>query len=116
MYQFSDWKCGSCERSFCIAIDDEETKGKDTCVCPHCGSKSVTPEAESGPPTEEDDQPGAAAPLGMAALLDTVRDLNNPGDSPQAPLVWASIDLVFARGTLHTCAGQVGAPGLVCSM
>ncbi|KAI7777991.1 hypothetical protein LA080_002687 [Diaporthe eres] len=85
MYQYSDWKCGSCERSFCIAIDDEESKGKDTCVCPHCGSKSVTPEAESGPPTEEDDQPGTAAPLGMAALLDTVRSLNSPGDNPKAP-------------------------------
>lgn len=85
MYQYSDWKCGSCERSFCIALDDEETKGKDTCVCPHCGSKSVTPKAESGPATEEDDQPGAAAPVGLAALLDTVRNLNSPGDNPKAP-------------------------------
>ncbi|KAG6367487.1 hypothetical protein INS49_001677 [Diaporthe citri] len=85
MYQYSDWRCGSCERSFCIAIDDEESKGKDTCVCPHCGSKSVTPAEESGPPTQENGQPGAAAPLGMLALLDTVRNLNGPGDNPQVP-------------------------------
>lgn len=85
MYQYSDWKCDNCERSFCIAINDEESKGKDTCVCPHCESKSVTPEAESGPPTQEHAQLGAAAPLGMAALLDTVRSLNRPGDNPQAP-------------------------------
>lgn len=85
MFQYSDWKCGSCERSFCIAIDDKESKGKETCVCPHCESKSVIPEPESGPPAQENDRPGAAAPLGMAALLDTVRALNSRGDNPQAP-------------------------------
>lgn len=83
MYQYSDWKCGDCERSFCIAIDDEDSKvGEQAPTCPRCESKSVTPDADAGSSRQETAQEGAANRPGVIALVAAVRILNSPG-TPQ---------------------------------
>lgn len=51
MFRYSNWKCGDCEESFCVAINEEDPEVEQECVCPRCGSKSVTREADPGQPS-----------------------------------------------------------------
>lgn len=85
MYQYSNWKCGNCRRPFCIAIDDEESKGEVTSACPRCESKSITPEAEARPPSQETAQQAPVGPFSLLDLVATVRILNSPWDTSLVP-------------------------------
>lgn len=84
MYQYSDWKCGNC-RPFCIAIDDEDSKGEVTSACPRCGSESITPEADAGSPAQETDQQVPVGPFGVLDVVAAVRILNSPWDTSPVP-------------------------------
>lgn len=103
MFQYSNLKCGDCNRAFCFAIDADEAEA-DVPVCPHCDSKSVMPAADAGVSVQAIAQLGGAAPRGMFQLLAAVRNLNNPRDCPRVsdgcglPSTW------FSQEELHALA------------
>lgn len=104
MYQYSDWKCGDCRRSFCIAIDDEDSKGEDAPTCPRCESKSVNPDAHAGSSRQETAQEGAANRPGVIALVAAVRILNSPWDTSEVPQGCGLASTWFSQEELDTLA------------
>lgn len=104
MYQYSDWKCGDWRRSFCIAIDDEDSKVEDTPTCPRCDSKSVTPDADAGPSRQETAQEGASNRPGVLALVAAVRILNSPWDTSEVPEGCGLASTWFSQEELDTLA------------
>ena len=67
MFQYTNWQCGDCERSFCIAIDDDkDSKNGDIPVCPRCGGSSVIQEVDAESPTQDTQRANAQPPSGCA--------------------------------------------------
>lgn len=104
MYQYSDWKCGDCMRSFCIAIDDEDSKGEEAPTCPRCESKSVTPDAHAGSSRQETAEQDAASRPGVIALVAAVRILNSPWDTSEVPEGCGLASTWFSQEELDTLA------------
>lgn len=103
MYQYSDWKCGDCTRSFCIAIDDEDSKkAEDIPACPRCESKLVTLDVDAGPSRQETAQQDAANRPGVIALVAAVRILNSPWDTSEVPEGCGLASTWFSQEELNT--------------
>lgn len=106
MYQYSDWKCGDCRRSFCIAIDDEDSKGEEAPTCPRCESMSTTPDADAESSRQETAQEGAANRPGVIALVAAVRN-NRPWDTSEVPEGCGLASTWFSQEELDSPASGV---------